>query len=637
MSTTASLFFAAGAAAAVVLLASVAFGQVATPPAREAPTVLPPVVISATRGERSVEDLPVSATVITRDEIINAPGRSVEEVLRGVASVQLQAGSSDVVFPLLPSIAIRGIGVGDTATRALVLIDGIPVNGGFFGNVFWNRILKENVERIEVVRGASSSLYGSYAMGGVVNIVTRVPTQREGQVEGQVGEHETYQGNVRFGEVLANKALTLGFNANYYETQGYFRLPPQQRTPVEERLGGRLYNLQGRGDMTLSDSVKGFVRLGYNHQDRFGGFEDRQADSAIADFASGIDIDAGGLGLVSLRGFYAYEDFYVDNVNVPDPFTSFVSNRHHTTSHDYGFSTQWSRGFGLLASRVTAGVDFRRIDGEDDQDIFNAPDTPRASHVVGEGTQTSVGVFGEVSLKPIDTVEILGNLRFDVFLDSDGRIVTDGVPRTFSDRTRTFVSPRIAARWQFTRPVALQASYYEGFWAPTLAELYRSFETPTFRGLSNPDLSPQRLRGGDLGLDVRVGRLSGQLNGFYNRVKNFVGSEEVGFTNDKFTVMTANVAEINSRGFELIATLQITDTLSFTTNYTYTDAEVVKGPLKGNRVEGAPENVAGFWLYYNAPFGLSVNPRARYVGKSFQDITNEAVQDAHWIFDVFSA
>ena len=179
MSTSARLSFAVGTAVTVMLLTSVAFGQGIAPSAGEKPAVLPEVVISATRTERSVTDLPVSATVITREEIINSAGHSAEEVLRGIASVQLQPDNSDVVFPLNPSIAIRGIGVGDTATRALVLVDGIPINGGFFGNVFWNRIPKENLERIEIVRGASSSLYGSYAMGGAVNFVTRAPTQRE--------------------------------------------------------------------------------------------------------------------------------------------------------------------------------------------------------------------------------------------------------------------------------------------------------------------------------------------------------------------------------------------------------------------------------------------------------------------------
>jgi outer membrane cobalamin receptor len=130
------------------------------------------------------------------------------------------------------SFAVRASG-----PRALVLVNGIPINGGFFGNVFWNHIPKENLERIEIVRGASSSLYGSYAMGGVVNFVTRAPTQSEGQVKVQAGQTYTYQVSVRYSDVLSNKALALGFNANYYESQGYFRLPEDRCTPVEERLG----------------------------------------------------------------------------------------------------------------------------------------------------------------------------------------------------------------------------------------------------------------------------------------------------------------------------------------------------------------------------------------------------------------
>ena len=148
--------------------------------------------------------------------------------------------------------------------------------------------------------------------------------------------------------------------------------------------------------------------------------------------------------------------------------------------------------------------------------------------VLGEGKQTSVGIFAEASLKPWEKVEILGSLRYDNFRNSDGRIVTNGITEKFSDRTFNLVSPRIAARYQFSEPLAVRAAYYGGFRAPTLAELYRSFETPTFRGLSNPNLKVERLWGGDVGFDFQRGKFSGQLNGFYNRLKDFVGSEEVG-------------------------------------------------------------------------------------------------------------
>jgi iron complex outermembrane receptor protein len=239
-----------------------------------------------------------------------------------------------------------------------------------------------------------------------------------------------------------------------------------------------------------------------------------------------------------------------------------------------------------------------------------------------------------VSVRPISRFEILGSLRYDHFRDSDGRIVTNGVPEEFPTRTFNVVSPRIAARYQFVEPVAIRGAYYEGFRAPTLAERYRSFESPTFRGLSNPNLDEENLRGGELGLDVRHGIFDGQVNVFYNRLENFVGSAEFGFVGGKFTVINTNVAAIRSRGVELIGNLRFTDHVTVTGNYAFTDAEVVEGPLQGNELEGAPRHVVSFFMNYFAPFGLNISPRARWVDDAFQDITGEAPMDAHFIFDL---
>jgi outer membrane receptor protein involved in Fe transport len=629
----------AGAIAGVMFVTTFAFGQPPTPPASEpaSPPVaqeppLPPVVVSGTRDQRAVGDLPVSATVVTREEIINSPGRSIEENLRALAGVQLVPDNSAMLFPLQPTISIRGMGVGDTADRVLVLIDGIPLNGGFFGNILWNRVPKEMVERVEVVRGASSSLYGSYAMGGVVNIVTRVPTQRSGSLDASYGQQNSVSSNLWYSDALPDKRAALAVNGNFYDTDGFFR--HEERPPVEGRQSARLYNFQGRGNLTLAPSVKAFLRAGYNSQASNGPFQLEETDTAIADVSTGVDVDADQVGLFNVRAFYAHEDYRVDNVDVPEPTVSFVSNRHQTTSNDYGISGQWSKALGLLASRLLAGVDFRRVHGKDDQDVFNAPGV-FASHIVGEGIQTSVGVFGELSVRPLPKLELLGNLRFDYFLDSNGKITTDGVRQNFSDRDLTVWSPRFAARYQIVDQIAVRGAYYQGFRAPSLAELYRSFETPTFRGLSNPDLKEERTWGGDLGLEYQWWRLSGQINGFYNEVKDFVGSVEVPDVVDKFTVQASNVAKTRAYGMELVVNTQITRDLSFIVNYTLMNATVIEGPLKNNKVEGAPHDSASFSLLYRAPFGLAFNGRARYIGETFQDISNEAVQDAHWVFDLY--
>ncbi len=126
------------------------------------------VTVTATRGgERSATDAPVSVTVITQEQIERSPGTTIDELLRLVPSVQLPLQNSNSYFPVIPSVAIRGLGLGDGTTRTLVLMDGLPMNGAFFANVFWNRVPKQSVEKLEIVRGASSSLFGSYAMGGV--------------------------------------------------------------------------------------------------------------------------------------------------------------------------------------------------------------------------------------------------------------------------------------------------------------------------------------------------------------------------------------------------------------------------------------------------------------------------------------
>lgn len=142
---------------------------------------------------------------------MQSSSRTIDEALRGVASVQLPLDSTPTIFPLLPSIAIRGMGVGDTATRALVLVDGLPINGAFFGNVFWNRAPKQTIDRVEVVRGASSSLFGSYAIGGVVNVVTRPAGPQEAILDTQYGEQNTFRGNLWYGQAVGESA-TLGFN-----------------------------------------------------------------------------------------------------------------------------------------------------------------------------------------------------------------------------------------------------------------------------------------------------------------------------------------------------------------------------------------------------------------------------------------
>lgn len=257
--------------ALVIVLQSVFVAAQDTPteaqPASQTET-LPPVVISATRGgPRSAEELPVSVTVITREEIEASPSLSVDEILRNVPGIQLQLTNSNTILPIIPSISMRGLGLGDNGTRTLVLVDGLPANGAFFGNVFWNRVPKQNIERIEIVRGSGSAEFGTYALGGVVNIVTRrLPDRPQVEADAGYGTQETFQGNF-YGGTPLTEALRLSLNANYYDSDGYFEVAPEFRGPIDSKTRADTLSIQGKAEYAPMKHVILYLRGNYYTQD----------------------------------------------------------------------------------------------------------------------------------------------------------------------------------------------------------------------------------------------------------------------------------------------------------------------------------------------------------------------------------
>jgi outer membrane cobalamin receptor len=196
---------------------------------------------------------------------MQSSSRTIDEALRGVAGVQLPLDNTPTIFPLQPSIAIRGMGVGDTATRALVLVDGLPINGRSSATFSGTAPRSRRSIGWRLCGVPRRALFGSYAIGGVVNVVTRPSGPQEAILDAQYGEQNTFQGNLWYGQVVGESA-TLGLNGNYYNTDGYFAFPSDQIEPVNQKTSGQLYNLQARGDFRISAETNGFFRVGYNNQ-----------------------------------------------------------------------------------------------------------------------------------------------------------------------------------------------------------------------------------------------------------------------------------------------------------------------------------------------------------------------------------
>ncbi len=153
--------------------------------------LLETVIVTTTRTEQRLGDTPASVSLLTREQIQASPAVVADDVLRQVPSFSLfRRASSLAAQPTTQGVSLRGIGPSGQS-RTLVLLDGIPFNDPFGGWVYWTRVPMVSVDRIEITEGTASGLYGNYAMGGVINIVTSRPSRRTIEMKTQYGGQNT--------------------------------------------------------------------------------------------------------------------------------------------------------------------------------------------------------------------------------------------------------------------------------------------------------------------------------------------------------------------------------------------------------------------------------------------------------------
>src|SRR5687768_4677929 len=184
------------------------------------------ITVTATRTESRVADTPASVVVISRETLDVSAAPTTDEALRQVPGFTLfRRSGSRVANPTTQGVSLRGIGASG-ASRALVLDDGIPLNDPFGGWIYWGRVPTLAVDRVEILRGGASDLYGSGAMGGVIQFIRRKSGPR---IAGEVtaGSQRTGSATVVAGGESGNIV------ADFFNTNGYVLVAPDQRGHVD--------------------------------------------------------------------------------------------------------------------------------------------------------------------------------------------------------------------------------------------------------------------------------------------------------------------------------------------------------------------------------------------------------------------
>ena len=612
-----------------------------------APTRLEPVVVTPTRLEQQAGDAPASVTVISREDVRQSASQTVDDLLRQVPGFSLFRRTSSVVgHPTTQGLSLRGIGPSGTS-RALVLLDGVPINDPFGGWVYWNRIPLQSIEQIEVVHGGGSSVWGNGALGGVVHILTRRPVERAAFFETSYGSYDTRNFDLLLTE--AKGPLRLSLEGNYFDTGGYPIVKESRRGAIDIDATSRHSTFSGRVELVDSPDLSLFASGNYFDEDRGNGTPLQFNRTGAGAFATGGRLRAGDFGELAAAVYGHFQEFRSTfSTQAADRNSETLALDQTVPSTSAGGYLQWNRRFG--SHLVASGGDIRWVDGETQEKVYVSGAFARTR--IAGGEQLVGGVFVQDVYTPHPAWELVGGIRGDYWRSYHGTRrdtpppAGSGIPasQTFSDIDRILASPRIAALFHATSSTDVRASAYQGFRVPTLNELYRVFRVRNDVTVANEHLRPERLTGGELGVQQRWGPLEARVTAFWNEVRDLVANVTLATPLPDCPAGTTcrqrqNLDLSRIRGFESELELRLTREWRFVASYLFSDARVVEAPqqptLEGNRLAQVPEHNVTLGVRYTHPAIATVSATARYVGGQFEDDLNTLPLGSYVVLDLF--
>lgn len=600
------------------------------------------VVVTATRSETPVEEIPASVTVITREQIEESSGLRLDHILRKYAGIDVNRSS---FLTHSADVVLRGMG--EMPGRTLILFDGVPMNKADTGTANWDLLLPEDVERIEIVRGPTSALYGSNAMGGVINIISRKPEPRPVSFEarGMYGTYNTWNA----GGTLSGEANKLGYylSFDHLGSDGYNPVPEDQRTEYDVKRDLEENHLKGRVSYEFPNESK--VTIGYLFFDdkRGEGVKIRQEDGVYRKWktnAANLDYEwSTGMLKWLAKAFYNKEDYFWNRERLgKGRYTWYEVDVDRV---DAGGSLQST--FPVLSwNLITAGFDFRygSVDGDDNYIIKN--DKPSDTVVHNEGKQQTYSLFANDHIQAGERVVVDAGLRYDYVRSYDGKFSDSSGflgDHEYDDESWDHFSPRIAALYRISDDTSIRGSIGTAFRAPILDDLYRS---GIFRGriyAANPDLGPEKLISYEVGVDNQFTKaLSFGVSGYFSQGDDFFYPIKVGIDpgTGRDLYQRKNVGKVHIYGVEVEANWEISRVFTLFGNYTFNVSrieEFAEQPdLEGKYLEDSPRHKANLGLAFNDPSIFRAELVGRYVGKRYGDTENtpEGELDSYIVFDL---
>ncbi|BCO10380.1 vitamin B12 transporter BtuB [Desulfolithobacter dissulfuricans] len=581
--------------------------------APEPAAVLEEVVVTATKTPHTLKDVPVETLVVDQEDIEQSNAQNVMELLSTVPGITT-AVHDDIFGTYTWRASLRGLNFNDG--YALILIDGQRVMGsgqsggmGEYG-IGLNQIPVEMIERIEVVKGPGSALYGSDAVAGVINIITRKtpdrPTARAGgaygwykvkeRVRNGIVEKPSDDGESRniarayvsFGDHPLDR---LGYLIHYdYESAEDIGADPikSDRHSVMAKVDLAASN---RLDLYFKGEASKYEKMDNREEDSFrlsAGFEHHPADDqvlAVKGYTYNWDFVHGYPGYA-----YGYKHGAIGFDQIETQHTWYTNERNTLVT-------------GVEAQQQTIDYTIENSDG---------------SIITVQEDITTCSLYGQDEITLLDDLVLVAGLRYDDH-------------STFGSR----VNPKLSLMYSLTEDTVFRASAGQAFKSPTIRQLYYSapYRHGSFYAQSNPDLKPETATGYSASLEQwLLGRsLMLNLGLFRNEVDDMVVREDTGTLYDGLPLLVyRNVEEAVTQGVELLARLERRD-FSLTATYTYTDSE---NRDTGKELTYVPRHSFSLVPAYEwSQWNLGISSTLTCTGRQYTDADNTEQIDAHTVVD----
>ena len=599
------------------------------------------VVVSAARTDVRLSEAPGSAVLLSPTDVVATPALRIDDMLRQVPGFSLfRRSGSRTANPSAQGVSLRGLG-GSASSRALVLADGIPLVDPFGGWVYWDRVPRVSLSTVEVFRGGSSHLYGSSALGGVVQLLTRQPEAPAFTLEGSYGNERTPELSVWTGRRIGRWDYSIA--TEMFRTDGFILVPDSVRGSVDTPANSEDVTVYARIGHELGTNGRIFLRGNFYAEARNNGTRIQTNDTRIGEGAAGLDKQFGSNDSLTVR-------LYGDVQGYNQTFSAVASDRNSETLTDLqhvpeqvvGGGVQWNHVLGKSQTLIGGG-DLNEVIGATDEQLFTGLNRGRN----GGGRQRTLGLFGE-DIVHRGKWTIIPAARVDDWTNFNGSLVTipvggPAVVTTYASRRDVAFSPRLSALRSVNERVSVTGSIYRAFRAPTLNELYRTFRVGNVLTFNNASLNPERLTGAEAGVSVKGWNHKLDMRGtmFWSDIVNPVANVTISTTPTLITRKKENLGRTRSRGVEFDGTLRVSANIQISAGYAYTDATVVSYPgnpggvdLAGRDVPQVPHNAFTWEARYWNPSRLLLSVEGRFVGRQFDDDQNQFPLDRFYVMDV---